>query len=84
MSELQTARKGAKAAASAHKRGGNVLVTCHMGLNRSGLVTAMMLHLLTPMTGERIVAHVREHRPGALCNLHFAKAISALPTRKTV
>jgi len=50
-----------------------VLVTCMAGLNRSGMVTAMALHLRTGWSGEECVEHIRSCRPMALCNDTFAK-----------
>lgn len=55
------------------KLGKKVLVTCMAGLNRSGMVTAMALHLLTGWSGELCVERVQERRPMALCNDTFAQ-----------
>ncbi len=53
--------------------GKKVLVTCMAGLNRSGMVTAMALHLLTGWSGADCVEHVQGCRAMALCNDTFAK-----------
>lgn len=53
--------------------GKKVLVTCMAGLNRSGMVTAMALYLLTGWSGKDVVEHVQASRPMALCNATFAQ-----------
>lgn len=55
------------------KLGKKVLVTCMAGLNRSGMVTAMALHLLTGWSGAVCVERVQERRAMALCNATFAQ-----------
>lgn len=58
------------------------LVTCNAGLNRSGLVTALTLHLMTGFPGFECVRIVQEERPGALFNPQFVRMIEALPARR--
>lgn len=55
------------------ERGKKVLVTCMAGLNRSGMITAMALHLHTGWSGEECVEHIQSLRANALCNETFAK-----------
>jgi hypothetical protein len=56
--------------------GQRVLVTCHLGLNRSALVVALALHQLTTMGAPQIVDHIRRHRSlSALSNKHFVGLI---------
>jgi protein-tyrosine phosphatase len=67
--------------------GKRVLVTCAMGLNRSGIVTATTVHLMTGVSGAKAVDHVQALRaPGgqkALFNVAFVRALVArLPDRK--
>jgi protein-tyrosine phosphatase len=51
------------------------LVHCHMGLNRSGLITAMVLRL-AGYTPEEAISTLREERsPAVLCNSVFEKFI---------
>jgi hypothetical protein len=57
------------------REGRNVLVTCMAGQNRSGLVTAMALCLLTGMSGKDAVDHVSKTRPLALNNQTFAQYV---------
>jgi len=62
------------------KAGKRVLVTCHMGLNRSGLVGALTLRALgfTPQQSIRLVRATRG--PEALKNRSFVRVIqSAVP-----
>lgn len=54
------------------KAGGRVIVHCNAGLNRSGLVCAMAVALLTGKSGRQAMEHVRICRnPLALCNRAF-------------
>jgi protein-tyrosine phosphatase len=55
-----------------HKK---VLVTCRMGINRSGLVSALTVHLLTGWNGRECVRYVQLCRPGALSNGSFVRAL---------
>lgn len=57
-------------------------VMCKQGLNRSGLVTALVLTALgTPSTAA--VAAIREARPGALNNATFARLVAGEPEPDT-
>lgn len=76
---VDTAMKAAKAAASLHRAGNRILVCCHAGLNRSGLVTALTLHRLTGASGKRCVEKVQAARPWALCNEVFRQYLERLP-----
>lgn len=58
-----------------------VLVHCRMGFNRSMLVAATALSYLG-WRGPKILAHLREVRPGALFNEPFADHVQALPARR--
>lgn len=64
------------------KTGEKVLVTCAAGFNRSGLVTAISLWMLTGAPGDVIVRHVRSRRRGALRNASFVRAIEQLKRRQ--
>lgn len=62
----------ARAVAAAVSAGGRVLVTCKAGLNRSALVTALALSLLTRRSADELVALIRSRRSrNALGNPHF-------------
>jgi protein-tyrosine phosphatase len=67
----------AEEALRALARGERVLVTCRMGLNRSGLVCALVLVLNGRRPAEAI-AHIQRRRPGALNNPEFVKALMRL------
>lgn len=60
----------------AHRRwtaGARVLVRCQAGVNRSGLVTALVL-MLEGRTADEAIALIRARRaPAALCNEHFER-----------
>lgn len=67
--------------------GRRTLVTCAMGLNRSGVVTAAIIHYATGVSGLEAATHVqRKRRVGetqALYNKAFVKALTArLPARR--
>lgn len=61
--------------ARALRRGGRVLVTCHMGINRSGLIVALSLHELSRQQASPIIRHIRRARPGSLRNEEFVRAL---------
>lgn len=58
--------------------GAPAIVTCHLGLNRSGLITAMALVLLGHHNPQQAVAAVQARRPNALCNPKFVEVIHGL------
>lgn len=76
--EWTRAQGAAMQVAGMLRQGQRSLVTCHAGLNRSGLVTALALHFFTGNSGEKCLEHVQAMRPGALVNEHFAKALRGL------
>lgn len=55
-----------------------VLVVCTQGRNRSGLVNALALHMLTGLSGTACVQHVRRHRRHALTNPLFVRRLRAI------
>lgn len=71
---LTTARK----VANAVQDGGKVLVTCRMGINRSGLVSAIALHILTGKPGVACVRVVQSKRRRALRNPAFVEMLGRL------
>ncbi len=54
-----------------HRAGKCVLVTCRMGLNRSGLISALAIRRLAGVSGRVAAETVRERRDGALSNSGF-------------
>ena len=77
--ELTTAVCAALVAASERSAGRSVLITCWMGRNRSGLVSALALHFLTGLSGDECRRIVQARVPGALMNPHFIKVLAGLP-----
>lgn len=80
---LQRVLRGASEIARRVSRGERVLVTCMMGRNRSALVCAVALHLLTGLPGAKCAAHVRRLRIGpdgvrALQNDYFVELLREL------
>lgn len=74
--ELATARGAAAHVVMLVRARVPVLVTCAMGLNRSGLVTGLALRDLTGWPADRICAFVRACRgPHALSNPWFVREI---------
>jgi protein-tyrosine phosphatase len=57
------------------------LVVCHMGLNRSGLVSATMLMNRYGVSGSEAVDIVRRNRPGSLRNPYFTRVVRRVPAR---
>lgn len=54
-------------------------VGCPAGVNRSGLLTALVVRELTGVTGQAAADHVRGRRPGALINGEYNKYLNDLP-----
>lgn len=82
--DLATAWAAAEAVARDMRRGRRVLVTCLMGRNRSALVAALALHLVTGERGVEIVRIVRERRVDdtgvtALDNPTYRALVEVLP-----
>jgi len=66
--------------AAAVRAGTRVLVHCAAGLNRSSLVTALVLARLTPMRGPELVEYIRARRsPDCLFNRTFAGYVEKIP-----
>lgn len=77
--QARSATQAAVAVARAIAHGERVLVTCHLGRNRSALIVALALHQLTTMSADQIVAHIRNlrgHR--ALSNASFVALIQQI------
>lgn len=69
------------AARTVYKRvaaGGTVLVTCAAGRNRSGIITAVALHLLTGKSGIHVVRRIQALRKDALTNGSFVQRLVQL------
>jgi len=71
---MHTAQRAARSVL--HDR--RTLITCRGGFNRSGLVMATTLHLLTGRPGVECVQVVRRRREGALFNRSFVSSLYEL------
>lgn len=66
--------------ASLLRRGENVLVYCYYGVNRSGLVAALIIRQVLGCTGAEALARLRMARRGAVGgNPHFVSYLEELP-----
>ena len=59
--------------------GRRVLVTCHMGWNRSGIVNGVAVMMLTGCKSHEAVRQIRRKRRKGLSNSSFAEQLSVLP-----
>ena len=82
--ERETARTARREVAVRLLEGRRVLVTCHAGLNRSGLVSALSLLRIAPrgFTPYDAVRLVQSRRAGALRNPYFVDAILAVDRQR--
>lgn len=64
--------------------GETVLVHCAAGVNRSGLVTALVVRELTGCSGLSARIQVQTMRPGALINRAYTKYLDDLPMLEAV
>lgn len=76
---VQEADRAAEWAADQVGRKRKTLICCNMGMNRSGLVTALTLRKLTRKSGNECLWEVQTKRPGALFNRSFAAYLFRLP-----
>lgn len=77
--EWQHVVRAARIVARRHQSGGRILVTCMAGLNRSGITTALALHLLTGCSGKDAVKIVQARRDFALGNKSFVRRLAKIP-----
>jgi protein-tyrosine phosphatase len=59
-------------------KGEVVLTHCHAGRNRSGLLNAITLMILTGMSGKQAKEFIQAKRPGALANQTFCDLLDEL------
>ncbi len=77
--EWKDAQRAASIVCNITQRGGNALVSCMQGRNRSGLVSALALHLMTGRNGAWCAECVRANRKNALTNDFFRSWLGAIP-----
>ncbi len=82
-SQLDAAVRATRAVHDAYLSGKNVLISCMAGRNRSGLVTALTLHLLFGLSGQEAREFIRAKVPHALTNPHFNRFLDGVRPRKT-
>jgi len=80
MAHLAEASAAADRVAAHLAAGRRVGVFCRAGRNRSGLVAALAIRRLTGWTGAQAMQRVKQLRPFALTNEHFARYLASLPT----
>lgn len=76
---VQTAKEAAAKVIRAYRQGKRVLVCCHQGLNRSGLVVALAVRVLKRISGRRATILIQLQRERALFNTAFADWLATLP-----
>jgi hypothetical protein len=75
--DLQRVLRAARWAHERWQSGDRVLIRCQAGLNRSGLVTALVL-MLAGWDPVAAILHMRDRRsPHVLCNEHFVRWLVA-------
>lgn len=60
------------------QHGGAVLAHCAAGMNRSSLLSGLIIHRLMGLKGQQIIAYIQQHRQGALSNQTFAQFLAGL------
>lgn len=80
-SEIRIATAAAENVANAYAEGKKILVTCFQGRNRSGLITALAMHLYYGMSGQEAVSIVKKQRKDVLTNPSFVDFLSTLPAK---
>lgn len=73
--EWEQVERAARVVIDAHRAGASVLVTCHAGLNRSGLVVGLAMLELVGWSPEKVIAWIQHRRRGALGNGAFRRII---------
>ena len=80
--EIHVAYDAAREVARRWRLGQHVLVTCHKGWNRSGLVTALTLMMLGLSDNQAIRAIRAARGPKALGNRHFVEVLADAQARR--
>lgn len=82
--ERKIAIRAAREVAKRLRKGQRVLVTCYMGWNRSGLVTALALKMATRMSADEIIRRIRAARgDSALSNKAFERIVRGFNSRRS-
>jgi protein-tyrosine phosphatase len=82
--ERKIAIRAAREVAKRLRRGQSVLVTCAMGLNRSGLVCGLALKMVSPYHVSEIIDRIRKARgKRALSNPAFERFLRGFSSKKS-
>jgi hypothetical protein len=76
--QAEIACRAAKRVSQEYRHGRKILVSCMQGRNRSGLVSALALHLVYGISGNDAKNIVRSKIPNALTNGSFNRFLGAL------
>jgi len=79
--EIHVAFDAAREVVRRWRLGQRILVTCHQGRNRSGLVTALAL-MMMGATDQQAIEAVRAARKNALTNRHFVQVLADAQARR--
>jgi protein-tyrosine phosphatase len=80
--EMKTiAWSAAKDAARFVRAKQSVLVTCYAGINRSALITALILNETYGLSGREAIVRIRSMRSVALTNASFVSYLRTIPGR---
>jgi protein-tyrosine phosphatase len=71
----------ANQAAETFRTGGKVFVACAAGLNRSGLLTGLILTRFPGLSGMESIDLIQKRRPGALTNPTFVRYLRGTSRR---
>jgi len=80
--QADIACRAAKQIAHEYRAGKKILVSCMQGRNRSGLVSALTLHLLYGMSGKESKKFVKDRIPNALTNESFNRFLGIIQPLK--
>lgn len=86
---LKVALGAARRVELAYRQGRKALITCRAGMNRSGLVTGLALHMIFGWDGHTCVRRVQDKRKNqgyyrALSNYQFVEALTNLTPKAAV
>ena len=72
---LERAKNAVPTVVEAIEKGKNVLITCSQGINRSSLVTGLVLNQLSTLSSWEIINLIKDKREGTLTNGSFMEMI---------
>jgi hypothetical protein len=81
--QANIACRAARQVAHEYRSGKKILVSCMQGRNRSGLVSALTIHLLYGMSGRESKKFVKARIPNALVNDSFNRFLGVIQPLRT-